>query len=119
MVVRNPARIASTGLTPLSVASFAITSPPSAITMPMDRSMPAIRMMSVCPMARTAVYEICCRISEKLVPEKKRGDWVENTITAISSATSGPRVLRLGSCKRRGGGAVVAGAGWVILTSSG
>ena len=42
-----------------------ITMPPSAITMPQDRSMPAVRMISVWPIAITPTTITCCRISDK------------------------------------------------------
>ena len=44
---------------PEPTASLVITMPPSAITMPQLKSMPAVRMMSVWPMARVPVMAVC------------------------------------------------------------
>ena len=59
MHVRIPSRSASSGGTPLTTASFVITIWPSAITVPTDRSMPAVRITSVCPIAITPTTAIC------------------------------------------------------------
>ena len=50
----SPIRIASTGGTLDETASLVITIVPKAITAPFDRSIPAVRMISVWPMARRA-----------------------------------------------------------------
>ena len=47
------------GEMPRSTANLVITMEPSAITMPHDRSMPAVRTISVCPMAITATTIVC------------------------------------------------------------
>ena len=51
--VRIPRAIACSGGTPLATASFAMMIWPSAITVPTERSMPAVRMISVWPIAST------------------------------------------------------------------
>jgi len=43
-----PMKIAGIAGTPLCTASFVITIIPNAITAPQERSMPAVRMISVC-----------------------------------------------------------------------
>ena len=73
-----------------STASLVITMPPSAITMPHDRSMPAVRMISVWPMAMTPTTMTCCRISEKFSPLRKRSLCVAKKTHASSSAMNGP-----------------------------
>ena len=67
-----------------------ITMPPSAITMPHDRSMPAVRMISVWPMAITPTTITCCRISEKLSPRQEAVARVAKKAQASSSAMTGP-----------------------------
>ena len=42
-----PSAIAASGFTPLSTATFVITICPKAITVPTERSMPAVRITSV------------------------------------------------------------------------
>ena len=69
---RCPSRIASTGGTPESTASLVITIEPSAITVPHDRSMPAVRMISVWPMASVPTTITCWMISEKFVGSRNR-----------------------------------------------
>ena len=71
-VTAMPHRMASGAGRPRSAANLVITMLPSAITMPHDRSMPAVRMISVWPMAMTPTTITCCRISEKFSPLKKR-----------------------------------------------
>ena len=114
----NPARMASRIGAPCSTASLPITMLDSAMIMPQLRSMPAVRMISVWAMAITPTNDACCKISEKVLSVRKRGDWVVKKAQAISSAISGPRVLRLGNWNRRGPLAVLT-VGWVIVTSSG
>jgi hypothetical protein len=50
-----------------------ITMLPSAITMPQDRSMPAVSTISVWPIAITPTTITCCRISERFSPVRKVG----------------------------------------------
>ncbi len=58
--------------------------------MPHDRSMPAVRMISVWPIAMTPTTAICCRISEKFSPLKKRSVAMPKNTQAISKAMKGP-----------------------------
>ena len=67
MHVAMPSRIASTGGTPESTASLVMTIEPSAIAVPHDRSMPAVRMISVWPIASVPTTITCWMISEKFV----------------------------------------------------
>ena len=92
-----PHRIASGAGSPMSAASLVITMPPSAMTMPHDRSMPAVRMISVWPIAITPTTITCCRISEKFSPLRKRSVCVAKKTQASSSAMKGPSVPSGGS----------------------
>ena len=47
IVTPTPHAIANGAGTPLSAASFVITTPPSAMTAPQDKSTPAVKTMSV------------------------------------------------------------------------
>ena len=75
---------------PRSAANLVITMLPNAITMPQDRSMPAVRMTSVWPMAITPTTITCCRISAKFAPEKKLSVVSPNTAQATARAMKGP-----------------------------
>jgi hypothetical protein len=86
VVTPMPHSMASAGGRPSSVANLVITMPPSAITMPQDRSMPAVRMISVWPMAMTPTTITCCRISDRLPPVRKFSDCVAKKMHAPSSA---------------------------------
>jgi len=97
MQASSPHPMARYGFMPLPTASLVITMPPSAITMPHDRSMPAVRMISVWPIAIVPTTITCCRISEKFCTDRKRSLWVLKKITASSSAITGPRVASGGS----------------------
>ena len=77
---------------PASTASLVITMDPSAITIPQDRSMPAVRMITVCPMAMTPTTITCCRMSEKFCPVRKRSVCDAKNAHAASSARNGPNV---------------------------
>ena len=85
-----PSRIARPGGTPESTASLVITIEPSAIAVPHDRSMPAVRMISVWPMASVPITITCWMISEKFAGSRKRSDWVVKKMHARISAISGP-----------------------------
>jgi hypothetical protein len=75
---------------PESTANFVITIEPSAMTIPHDRSIPAVRMTSVWPIAITPTTMTCCRISEKFWPVRKRSVCDAKKMQAASSASSGP-----------------------------
>ena len=64
--------MARNGFRPFWAAKLVIRTPDSAITMPLDRSMPVVRMTSVWPIASTPTTITCCRIREKLGPERNR-----------------------------------------------
>ena len=63
--VRIPSRSAGRAGTPLTTASFVITIWPSAMTVPTERSIPAVRITSVWPIARTPTTIVCCSTSER------------------------------------------------------
>src|SRR3954454_4147620 len=82
----RPMRMASSGATPLWTANFVMTIDASAITRPQERSIPAVRMTSVWPIASVPKTITCWRISEKFGPDRNRSDWMEKNATAIASA---------------------------------
>src|SRR6266498_1999751 len=90
----RPSRIATNGFSPVSMASLVITMLPSAMTAPLDRSMPAVRITRVCPMASVPTTMTCWTIREKLPPVKNRSDLMLKNRQANTSAPSGPSVLR-------------------------
>ena len=65
--------------------------------MPHDRSMPAVRMISVWPIAMTPTTMTCCRISAKLALVKKLSVVRPKTTQAIARAMNGPSWLIGGS----------------------
>ena len=71
---------------PPATASSVITMPPSAISLPQLRSMPAVRMISVRPIAIVPTTITCCRISEKFCTDRKRSLCVAKQTTASGSA---------------------------------
>ncbi len=85
-----PTSSASAGGVPLSTASLVITIAPSAMIAPHARSMPAVRMISVWPIASVPITITCWKISEKFWPERKRSLWVVKKMQTASSAISGP-----------------------------
>src|SRR3954465_4537467 len=88
--VAIPSRIASRGGTPELTASLVITIEPSAIAVPQDRSMPAVRMISVWPMASVPITITCWMMSEKFSGWRNRSDCVVKKMHARASASSGP-----------------------------
>ena len=90
----KPSRMDTYGLTPLSTASFVMTIIPNAITRPHERSMPAVRTMSVCPIASVPTSTDCWRMSERFGPRRNRFDSKEKNATASRSAANGPSVAR-------------------------
>src|SRR5262249_39199172 len=113
----NPHRIARYGLMPRSTANFVITIEPSAMIIPQDRSIPAVRMTSVCPMATTPTTITCCRISEKFCPARKRSDWYAKNAQASASAMNGPKVATGGRCSSSPRTPGLAAAAVWVLTS--
>ena len=90
MHVATPSRIASSGGTPESTASLVITIDPRAIAVPQERSMPAVRMISVWPMASVPTTITCWMISEKFLASRNWSDCVVKKMQASSRAISGP-----------------------------
>src|SRR6266487_1329372 len=90
----RPSSIARNGFSPELTASLVIAMLPSAMTAPLDRSIPAVRMTSVCPMARVPTTMTCWTMREKLAPVKNRSDLMLKNRQARTSAPSGPSVLR-------------------------
>ena len=75
---------------PRSAANLVITMLPKAITMPHDRSMPAVRMISVWPIAITPTTITCCKISDRFSALKKRSVVIAKNAQAIANAMKGP-----------------------------
>src|SRR6266508_3201846 len=92
--VRIPSAMAMKGLMPLVTASLVITTDPNAMTAPLDRSIPAVRITSVCPIARVPTTMTCWTTSDRLVPVRNRSVRAVKNATASSSAISGPTVER-------------------------
>src|SRR5947207_3356677 len=77
--------------------------------MPQERSIPAVRMTRVCPIATTPTTITCWRMSEKLEPLRNRSLCDAKKAQARNRATKGPRVATGGRRSRslpRAGGAV-------------
>src|SRR5215471_1070751 len=77
---------------------------PSAITMPHDKSMPAVRMMSVWPMAMTPTTISCCRMREKFCSDRKRADCVAKKTQVRTSASNGASTGPVGAIRSRRSG---------------
>ena len=90
--VRIPREIARSGDMPLLTANFVITTCPSAITVPTERSIPAVRITSVCPIASTPTTITCCITSDRFWASRKRSDLTEKKAIASTRAMSGPTV---------------------------
>lgn len=76
------------GIAP-SMASVAMTIIDSTQIAPTDRSMPAVRMMSVCPTASAAMIAVCWSSSPIEFAVRKRGFSVVKTSTLMMRMTSG------------------------------
>src|SRR6218665_1040664 len=100
-VTAMPQAIASGADRSWLAAILVITMLPSAITMPQDRSMPAVRITSVWPIAITATTMTCCRISEKFCADKKRSLCEAKKAQARISAMKGPSVASVTCGGRR------------------
>ena len=95
----RPSAMARSGDREPSAAVLAITMLPNAITAPHDRSMPAVRMIRVWPMARAPTTMTCCTISEKLPPVRNWSVEREKKAQASRRATSGPVVGAVSSLR--------------------
>lgn len=72
---------------------------PNAITAPHDRSIPAVRMIRVCPMARVPTTMTCCTISEKFPPVRNWSVEKEKKAQARRRAARGPVVGAVSSLR--------------------
>jgi hypothetical protein len=61
----------------------------STMTAPTERSMPAVRMMSVWAIARVPTTATCCVIRERFAGFQKRSFRSPKTITEITSTIAG------------------------------
>src|SRR4051812_21577 len=117
----RPTMIDSAGARPLSTASLVMTIDDSAMTRPQDRSMPAVRMISVWPMASVPSTITCWSTSEKFGPVRKWLDFIEKKMTAISSAaTDAPVEIRRvrNAAPERGSSARVPSASATVSATS-
>ena len=90
--VRIPNRSAGSAGTPFATASLVMMIWPSAITVPTERSIPAVRMTRVWPIASTPTTRICWRTSEMFPPWKNRSLFRLKNSIVTASASSGPTV---------------------------
>src|SRR5262245_47662613 len=99
----RPQALATCGSMPNSAASAVMTIPPNGMIIPQARSIPAVRMTNVCPMATTPTTITCCTMSEKFCPLRKRPVCRAKKTQARTSATDGPRSVSGGrrSSRRR------------------
>ena len=84
-----PMSSARTPGTPLLAARLAMTSMDRMAIAPTDRSMPAVRMISVCPIASAAITATCCRMMPMVSGAMKRGLMIVNTMTEMISTNNG------------------------------
>src|SRR5262245_5314538 len=89
-VVITPHTMAAAELMPRSTAALLMTIEPSAMTIPHERSIPAVSTTSVWPMAITPITTTCCRISEKFWPVRKRSLCEAKNAHASRRAATGP-----------------------------
>src|SRR3990167_5843926 len=96
-VAAMPRAMATGAERPKSAAILVMTMLPSAMIIPHERSMPAVRMIRVWPMAMVPTTITCCRINEKFCSVRKRSLCVAKKTQASSSAMKGPSVPMGGS----------------------
>jgi hypothetical protein len=87
---RMPRSNAWSGGTPLATASFVITIWPNAITVPHERSIPAVRITNVWPIASTPTTITCWSTSERFCVCRKRSLFKEKNAMVSRSAIRGP-----------------------------
>ncbi len=85
----SPAASAAGAGRPFWLAVCAITIDVSTMTAPTDRSMPAVRMISVCATASVPTTATCCVTSDRLAGSRKRSLSRPNTMIARTSTTAG------------------------------
>jgi hypothetical protein len=88
----NPMSRARKPGTPWSADSFAMTIDESTMIAPTERSMPAVRMISVWAMPSVPTTITCWTISDRLPGSRKRSAVTLKMMTARISTNSGPRV---------------------------
>ena len=88
----KPSSSASRPGTPESADSLAITIDDSTMIAPTERSMPAVRMISVWAMPSVPTTITCWTISDRLPGSRKRSAAIVKTMIATSSTNSGPKV---------------------------
>src|SRR5919112_1773690 len=85
----TPMTSAGTAGTPFSAAIVAISMVDRIVIAPTDRSMPAVRMMSVCPIPRAAMTAVCCTSSDSEFGRAKFGFRAVNTISVRTRIRAG------------------------------
>src|SRR3569833_3083085 len=88
----TPMRIASGAGTSPPTARRVITIVPNAITAPLDRSMPAVRITTVWPTASVPSSITCWTTRDRLPPVRNRSVLSEKNTQASRRATRGPTV---------------------------
>ena len=89
VVTTRPSTNAVSGEPP-STTWRAITTVPRTAIAPLARSMPAVRMISVCPSARVPTTIDCCSTRDALPAVAKVSVVTEKMTIATTSAASGP-----------------------------
>ena len=87
-----PTRTAASGFMPALANRPVMSTEESAMIIPLERSIPPVRMTSVWPMARVPTTMTCWKMSEKLAPLMKRSVCVAKKMQARMSASTGPRI---------------------------
>ena len=97
VAARTPRTIARYGFCPAigrtfeaitNTARLAINICPKIMIDPMDRSMPAVKMMRACAIAKLPTITVCCTISEIVEGRRKRSLTVPNATTTARRTSS-------------------------------
>ena len=75
--------------TPLFAARFAMISEERMAMAPTDKSMPAVKMTKVCPIARAAITDTCCKMMPMVAGWMKRGLMIVKAITERTNTNNG------------------------------
>jgi hypothetical protein len=80
---------ASTPGTPLLAARFAMNSMDRMQIAPTERSIPAVRMIKVWPIARAAMIAVCWMMIDMVAGWANRGLMIVKTMKAMTSTSNG------------------------------
>ena len=84
--------IATTPGTPSLTAMLAMRMDVNTAIAPAERSMPAVRMISVWPRAIVAITVTCCSTRPRFAAERNRPLTIANAMIATTSTANGPRI---------------------------